>query len=262
MAASLRVDSSRNSAGTPLAIRRSGWLSRTSLRYWALTSASVASGLRRSDVVGAAVVRDEAGAEEAELAVGEAETGGDGLEELVLLGMQHAVGSRHVHEALEHVLQKLAVVLEQGRDLAGVGLVAGHVLLGQIEHVLDVGGLLGRKAEDLGEGVVLQRRDHAVGLGHLGAERDDGDREGNVFLRLAAVALEAECAGEPAQQVSACVADSRRQARYLLPNRHERMLVPRMPAGSDCAAAIRWLIPSSARLSREHPCKYRQLTRS
>ena len=55
--------------------------------------------------------------------------------------MQHAVCRRHVQQALEHILQQLPVVLEQRRDLVGVGLVAGHILLGQVEDALDVGRL-------------------------------------------------------------------------------------------------------------------------
>ena len=66
---------------------------------------------------------------------------------------------------------------EQRRDLAGVGLEARGVALGEIEEALDVALLARRHVEERAECVDLVARHLAVDLGHLCAERDHADRE-------------------------------------------------------------------------------------
>jgi len=143
--------------------------------------------------------------------------------------VQHPVCGRHVHQTLEHVLQKFAIISKEHRHLVGVGLIPGHVPLREVEHALHVAGLLGGKPKDLGEGIVFQRRDDAVGLGHLGAEGNDSNGEGNVLLRLPAVAAKAQHTGKAIQQAATRVADGRRQTRDSLPHRHGRAIIPFRP---------------------------------
>ena len=87
-----------------------------------------------------------------------------------------------MEQAFEHVLEQLAVALEHGGELLGISLVAGHVLLGEIEHAGDVLHLAFRHLEHFLEGVDLVHGDDAVGLGHLGAERDHAHGEGHLVL--------------------------------------------------------------------------------
>ena len=76
---------------------------------------------------------------EAELAVGEAEAGRHRLEELVLLrdARTPSAAATYIRPS-STCCSSLRSSLEQRRDLVGIGLVAGHILLGQVEHALDV----------------------------------------------------------------------------------------------------------------------------
>ena len=130
-------------------------------------------------VVGIALSsNDVAGLDVAELGVGKAEELGDLPEELFFLRMHLVVGFGDMEETFKHVLEQLAVAPEEGDELFGAGLIAGHVLLGEIE---DMGGLLHlcrRHIERLFEGFDLVRGDAAVGFGHLGAKYDHAHGEG------------------------------------------------------------------------------------
>ena len=168
-----------------------------------------------------------------------------------------------MQEAFQHVLQELPVVLEQRRDLVGIGLVSRDVLLGEAEDALDVVRLLGRGSKHLLERLHLERRHDAVRLGHLGRERDDADGEGNVLLGLGA-AVQAEDVGKLAEQAAAGIGDRAREPRDLLPGRHrDDDPYRRLPqAGSDCARAQRTANPESARNVKETSWSRLQLTRS
>ena len=126
----LAVAMSRNSAGTPSPISLSGWLSATSLRYCVLISALVASGAQAQDVVGVVVVGHEARAEEAELAVGEAEAAWR-----CRAGPASSRGCRMPSAAATCIrpsstcCSSFRSSLSSAGDLVGIGLVAGHVLL-------------------------------------------------------------------------------------------------------------------------------------
>jgi hypothetical protein len=106
-------------------------------------------------------------------------------------------------------------------------LVAGHVLLGEIEHTGDVLHLAIGHLEHFLEGVDLVHGDDAVGLGHLGAERDHTDGEGHLVLGrpvLLLVAVDDVVPGDAAEQSADRSADCepRRGAGQLSPNRHCR----------------------------------------
>ena len=133
-----------------------------------------------------------------------------------------------MEQAFEHVLEQLAVALEHGGELFGISLVAGHVLLGEIEHAGDVLHLAVRHLEHFLEGVDLVHGDDAVGLGHLGAERDDADGEGHLVLGRAVlflVAIDDVMTRHAAEQRADRASDRKPRGGTceLAPNRHDRI---------------------------------------
>ena len=128
-----------NSSGTPRAMSLSGWLSASKRAVVALQLLIADRGLEAEHLVGIALGgSDVAGPDRAEFDVGKAEALGDLAEELFFLGVQRLVGLGDVEQTFEHVLEQLAVALEDDDELLGTSLVARHVLLGEIE---DAGGL-------------------------------------------------------------------------------------------------------------------------
>ncbi len=116
---------------------------------------------------------------------------GDAVQEAAFALMQQAVGLGDVEQPVEDVLQHRAVRLAraaQAGHALGIGLEAGDVLLGEIVEPRDVAPLGSGDLEDLLEGADLVLRDDAVGLGHLGRQRDHRDREGDApaQVRIAA----------------------------------------------------------------------------
>ena len=189
MAASLRVAISRNSAGTPRAHQLVGMVVDDQLAVLRLDL--VVGGVRAQaqHIVGIAVVRHEARAEEAELARRRsrsrwrcrARTGSS-------LGCRMPSAAATCIRPSSTCCSSFVSSLSSAGDLVGIGLVAGHVLLRQVEDALDVArppparsGTRCLKASTSSAG------DDAVRLGHLGAERDDADGEGDVLLRLGRV---------------------------------------------------------------------------
>jgi hypothetical protein len=71
------------------------------------------------------------------------------------------------------------VVAEQAADLLGVGLEAAGVPARLVEQAADVLHLLLGDVEDFLEGADFVLGDNPVGLGHLGAQHDDADGEGD-----------------------------------------------------------------------------------
>ena len=108
--------------------------------------------------------------------------------------MQHAVGGGDVEQAFEQRAQHLRLVGEQARNLAGVDLVAGDVLGGEVEQAAEVRLLVGGNVEHPREGALLDGQRHAVGLGHLGGERRHRDGEGD-----GAISRRALCRAIPRQ---------------------------------------------------------------
>ncbi len=68
----------------------------------------------------------------------EAENVADALEILELGFVDHAVGRRDVEQAVEDMLECLRLAGEEPADLPGIGLVAGDVLLREIEEAVDL----------------------------------------------------------------------------------------------------------------------------
>ncbi len=73
----------------------------------------------------------------AKLRLGNAEDAGDVTEIGVLRLVDRAIGGGDQEQAVQHILEQGRLVLEGGRDLAGIGLEPGAGLLGEVEQALD-----------------------------------------------------------------------------------------------------------------------------
>ncbi len=122
----------------------------------------------------------------------------------VLAGVVGAVGNGDLEEGLEDVDQDMVVVgadavavgVEEAGDLAGIGVKTRDVLAGK---VVDPGGVLFLalgEGEDAAEGGDLVAGHGAVGLGHLGTKREDGDGEADGVFRRGIVAQAVEDHGQ------------------------------------------------------------------
>ena len=101
--------------------------------------------------------------------------------EIIELGLvHHAVGRGDVEQAVEHMLQRLGRIGEKARDLAGIGVVAGHVLLGEVEHPGHLLFVPGRDFDRRAEGALFGGRHGAVGNRHLGGQRNQRQRKRSV----------------------------------------------------------------------------------
>ena len=125
-----------------------------------------------------------------EIGLGEAEDFRHAPEEAMFAGVEGIVGLGDVEQRVEHILQHFAARLEQFGDLPGIGLEARDVLLGEVEDTRDRGQFAIGNVEDLLEGPDLVFRHDAVGLGHLGAQPDHADGEGDGFFRRRRVAVD------------------------------------------------------------------------
>ncbi len=99
--------------------------------------------------------------------------------------MHGAVGAGDVEETVEHRFEHRRIVGEEAADVARIGLEAGDVALGEVVDAADIPLLALRDRKEPAEGVDLGAGDDAVGLRHLGGERDHGDREGRLAPDLA-----------------------------------------------------------------------------
>jgi hypothetical protein len=99
--------------------------------------------------------------------------------------MHGAIGLGDIEQAIQDVLQHGPVVGQKPGHVARIDLEAGGVPFGEVVDAIDVPLLAGRNREDAAEGVDFGASDHAVGLGHLGGERDHGDGEGRLPAHLA-----------------------------------------------------------------------------
>src|SRR6478672_5679200 len=109
------------------------------LAVMALQAVIADRGIDAQDLVGVALGRGNvARLDIGELRIADAEALGDLVQELLLARMQHVVSLGDVEQPFENVLEKLAIALEHDRELFGVGLVAGHILLGEIEDASNV----------------------------------------------------------------------------------------------------------------------------
>ncbi|MCR6673886.1 MAG: hypothetical protein NVV79_21795 [Devosia ginsengisoli] len=101
--------------------------------------------------------------------------------EVVELGLMHqAVGRGDIEQTVEHMLERIGTVVEEARDLAGIGVVAGDILLGQVEHADHLLFMAMGDFHRGAEGALLGGGHRAVGHRHLGGERDQRQGEGGV----------------------------------------------------------------------------------
>ena len=146
-------------------------------------------------------------------------------------GSQVVVGPGNMEQAVEHILEQLAVALEHGGELLSIGLIACHILLGEVEDARDVLHLAFRDLEHLPEGVHVVLGYDAVGFGHLGAERDDANSECELICSggIRVVTVDSVMTGDAPEQGTDRAAD--RQAccrtRWLAPDRNCRNSCPR-----------------------------------
>ncbi len=143
--------------------------------------------------------------------------------------MEDAVRLGDLEQAVEDVLQQRGIAGEHLGDLAGIGLEAGGVLLRQSENAVDARLLRRCDAEQAVEGLDLVVGDRAVGLRHLGGERDHRDGEdhaGRVAgCDLRHLAIDQEMARQQADQRAdrpATQHESRRGAAKLSQDGHGR----------------------------------------
>ena len=117
----------------------------------------------------------------------DAEDLGDAVQELAFALMHHAVGLGDVEQAVENVLQHRAVGMAGAahlRHALGIDFETGHVLLGQVEQPRHIVRLLGRHLEYFLERAHFVLGDDAVGLGHLGRQRDHRHRKGDAAAQV------------------------------------------------------------------------------
>ena len=118
---------------------------------------------------------------------GHAEDMGDARQEGHFHVVDQPVRLGDMEQPVDDILEDRAVLLAtdaQRCHLLGIGLVAGNVLARQIVEPGDVLRLVFRKLEDVAESVHLRRRHDAVGLRHLGRERDHRHGESDLTPRF------------------------------------------------------------------------------
>ena len=106
--------------------------------------------------------------------------------------MKDTIRCSNIEQAFENVPHELRFALKKIGDLFRVALETGHILFGQIEDALHIPHFAWVGMEDSLKSVCLGLRDHAVGLGHLRRQRNDGNREGNRLGRVGHVGTRAE----------------------------------------------------------------------
>ena len=107
------------------------------------------------------------------------------LAQIFVLGRaQAAIGQRDVKQSAEKMLQHCPVGGKEAPDLPRVALKPMGAPARQVEDQPDVILLARRNLKDLAKGGNLVAGDGAVGPGHLGAQRDDRDRERDAPVRI------------------------------------------------------------------------------
>jgi len=132
----------------------------------------------------------EAADERAKAAIPQPEDRGNLTQEGILMRVIVAIGHGDVEKPLHQVDQDRIAGPEHAGDAARVKVIARHILPGEIEDPAGLRRVLGRDGEDLAEGGDLVAGDAAVGLGHLGAQRDHRDGEGDRAFRRRPQAVE------------------------------------------------------------------------
>lgn len=140
------------------------------------------TGLRRhaEDIIGIARrIGHIAGADGAETGFAHPEDLGDIPQEFIFARVIAAIGHGNVEQAFQHIGQHALVIVEHGADLGGIGIIARHILPGQVEHLCGIAFFLGRDVKHLAEGRHFVAGHFAIGLGHLGPQGDHGDGKGH-----------------------------------------------------------------------------------
>ena len=145
---------------------------------------------------------------------------------IVLGGAEAAIGEGDVKKTAEKVFEHHPIIRKQPADLSSVALEPGGALPGKIEDEPDMLLFSRRHLKDLAEGSDLVAGDRAIGLGHLGAERDHGDRERDAAARVAIRVLAVTVRRQPARDQARC-------AREQIAERAAKRQVSR--AGNDTA---------------------------
>src|SRR6266481_2981756 len=112
------------------------------------------------------------------------------LAQIVILGRADpAVGERYMEQAAKEILEHRSIAREQASDLPGVAVEPGGALAGEIEDEPNMLLFAGGNLEHFAKGGNFVAGDCAVGLCHLGAERDHRNREGDPLPRVVSLAL-------------------------------------------------------------------------
>ena len=112
------------------------------------------------------------------------------LAQIVILGRANpTVGERYMEQAAEEILEHRAIAREQSPDLPGVAVKPGGALAGEIEDEPNMLFFAGGNLEHFAKGGNFIASDCTIGLCHLGAERDDRNREGDPLPRIVILAL-------------------------------------------------------------------------
>lgn len=154
----------------------------------------------------------------------EAEYVGHALEEDQFARVQDAIGLGDFEQPIKNVFQNRRLFPEHTRDLRRIRLEARRVLTSKVEDAPHVCFLGRRHAKNAGKGADFIIGNPAVGLGHLGAKRDDRHREGYARFRLIGTLLiEEQMAGNSARQSADRAAPQKetcRRATHFSPNGH------------------------------------------
>src|SRR5262249_3403378 len=100
-----------------------------------------------------------------------------------------AIGERDVEQPAKKIFEDHPVIREQTPDLTGIALKTGGALAGEVKDQPDMLLLARRDLEDLTKGGDFVAGNGAVGPGHLGAERDHRDCEGDSPAWVASTAF-------------------------------------------------------------------------
>ena len=110
---------------------------------------------------------------------------GDFAQIIILGGADAAIGEGDVKQTAEKVFEHGSVDCEQAAHLSRIALEPRGAFAGEVEDEPHVIFFSRRHLKNLAKGGDLVAGDRAIGLGHLGAERDHRDRERDAAPRVA-----------------------------------------------------------------------------
>src|SRR5262249_40160167 len=128
-----------------------------------------------------------------------------------------------MEQAVEYVLEQLAIAFERGGELVGIRLITCHVLLREIEDAGDILHLGFRHLERLFDGVHIVLGHEAISLGHLGAKRNHAHGECDLISSrpiLFLIPIDSIVSRHAAEQRAIGPPTARPVAAFFFPNRH------------------------------------------